>query len=276
MGEAQLAGRVALVTGGSRGIGRGIALRLAAGGADCAITYRRNEALAAEVVNAVEAAGRRGLAVPLELGEPAQAAAAVERVAERLGGVDILVANAAATAFRPIVEQKPHNVDRTFAISVDSFVACVQAVVPRMVGGRGRIVAISGIDAPQAMAGHGILGAAKAAVESLVRALALELGPQGITVNGVSPGFVDTDSSRLYVERGLGQDYARAIARIVSATPVRRAGTVEDVASLVAFLAGDEAGFLTGQTIVLDGGLTIVSPLGRLAEPRDDGRAVAL
>ena len=114
------------------------------------------------------------------------------------------------------------------------------------------------------MAGHGLLGAAKAAVESLVRALALELGPRGITVNGVSPGFVDTDSSRLYVERGLGQDYERAVARVVAATPVRRTGTVEDVASLVAFLSGDEAGFLTGQTIVLDGGLTIVSPLGRL------------
>jgi enoyl-[acyl-carrier protein] reductase III len=261
---APLAGRVALVTGGSRGIGRGIALRLAADGADCAITYRKNDALAGEVVNAVEAAGRRGLAVPLELAEPAQVAGAVAQVADRLGGVDILVANAAATAFRPIVEQKPHNVDRTFAISVDSFVACVQAVVPRMTAGRGRIVAISGIDAPQAMTGHGLLGAAKAAVESLVRALALELGPQGITVNGVSPGFVDTDSSRLYVEGGLGQDYEAAVARIVAATPVRRAGTVEDVASLVAFLVGDEAGFLTGQTIVLDGGLTIVSPLGRL------------
>jgi len=257
-------GRVAVVTGGSRGIGRAIALRLAADGADCAITYRREDARAGEVVAEIERLGRRGQAVQVDLGEPAQIGPAVERIAEDLGRVDILVANAAATAFRPVLEQKPHNVDRTFAISVDSFVAAVQAAVPRMTAGTGRIVAISGVDSPQAMTGHGLLGAAKAAVESLVRALALELGPRGITVNGVSPGFLETDSSRIYVERGLGQDYDVAVRRLIAATPVRRAGTVEDVAALVAYLVSDAAGFLTGQTIVLDGGLTIVSPMQRL------------
>ena len=259
----KLAGRVAVVTGGSRGIGRGIALRLAADGADCAITYRREEARAREVVAEIERLGRRGRAVPVDLGEPAQIGPAIGRIAEDLGRVDILVANAAATAFRPLLEQKVHNVDRTFAISVDSFVAAVQAAVPHMTAG-GRIVGISGVDSPQAMAGHGVLGAAKAAMESLVRALALELGPQGITVNAVSPGFLETDSSRLYVERGLGQDYAAAVKRLIAATPVRRAGTVEDVAGLVAYVVSDGAGFLTGQTIVLDGGLTIVSPMNQL------------
>jgi enoyl-[acyl-carrier protein] reductase III len=259
----RLAGRVAVVTGGSRGIGRGIALRLAADGADCAITYRREEARAREVVAEVEALGRRGLAVAVDLGEPAQVPAALDRVAQAFERIDILVANAAATAFRPVLEQKPHNVDRTFAISVDSFVAAVQSVVPRM-GAGGRIVGISGVDSPQAMAGHGLLGAAKAAMESLVRVLALELGPRGITVNAVSPGFLETDSSRIYVERGLGEEYARAVERVVAATPVRRVGTVEDVAALVAYLVSDGAGFMTGQTIVLDGGLTIVSPMNRL------------
>ena len=258
-----LAGRVAVVTGGSRGIGRGIALRLAADGADCAITYRREEARAREVVAALEARGRRALAVPVDLGMPEQVGPAVERIADALGRVDILVANAAATAFRPLLEQRPHNVERTFAISVDSFVAAVQASVPRMATG-GRIVGISGVDSPQAMSGHGLLGAAKAAMESLVRALALELGPRGITVNAVSPGFLETDSSRLYVERGLGQDYGSAVRRLVAATPVRRVGTVEDVAALVAYLVSEAAGFLTGQTIVLDGGLTIVSPMNQL------------
>ena len=262
---APLAGRVAVVTGGSRGIGRGIALRLAADGADCAITFRREEARAREVVAEIEALGRRGLAVPVDLGEPGQVPAAVDRVAQAFDHIDILVANAAATAFRPLLHQKPHNVDRTFAISVDSFVAAVQSVVPRMSGG-GRIVGISGVDSPQAMAGHGLLGAAKAAMESLVRALALELGPRAITVNAVSPGFLETDSSRIYVERGLGQEYAAAVERVVAATPVRRAGTVEDVAALVAYLVSDGAGFMTGQTIVLDGGLTIVSPMNRLQE----------
>jgi enoyl-[acyl-carrier protein] reductase III len=256
--------RVAFVTGGSRGFGRGIALRLAADGLDCAITYRTGVERAREVVTAIEALGRRGLAVPLALEEPAQVPGAVAEVLETLGRVDVLVANAAATAFRPMLEQKPHNVEKTFAISVDSFIAAVQQAAPRMAPG-GRIVVVSGIDSHQAMAGHGVLGAAKAAMESLVRILALELGPRGITVNAVSPGLVDTDSSRLYIEKGLGQSWDVAAARMVAATPVRRLGTIEDVASLVAYLASPAAGFLTGQTILLDGGLTITSPMERLA-----------
>jgi enoyl-[acyl-carrier protein] reductase III len=228
----------AVVTGGSRGIGRAIALRLARDGARCAVTYRRNADAAREVVGAIEALGVEGLAVPLELGEPERVGPALAAVADALGSIDILVASAAATAFRPLLAL--------------------------MQGRGGRIVAISGIDSFQAMDGHGVLGAAKAAVESLVRALAHELGPAGITVNGVNPGFIATDSSRLYVERGLGQPYDAAVARLVAATPVRRVGTVDDVADCVAWIASDGAGFLTGQTIRLDGGLTIVSPMMRL------------
>jgi enoyl-[acyl-carrier protein] reductase III len=164
-----------------------------------------------------------------------------------------------------MAEQKPHNVDLTFAISVDSFVAAVQAAVPLMRDG-GRIVAISGIDSHQAMPRHGVLGAAKAAVESLVRELALELGPQRITVNGVSPGMIATDSSKLYVERTLGVPWPEAVPRLEAMTPVRRVGTVDDVSALVAFLASEAASFLTGQTIILDGGLTIVSPLAQLGD----------
>ena len=260
-----LAGRVALVTGGSRGIGRGIALRLASDGADCAITYRTRETQAREVVGEVEALGRRALALPLPLDEPGQVPDVVAKVAEALGRIDVLVANAAATAFRPLLEQKPHNVEKTFAISVHSFVAAVQAAAPVLREG-GRIIVVSGIDSHQAMTGHGLLGAAKAAMESLVRSLALELGPRGITVNAVSPGLLDTESSRLYFERGLGVRWDEAAARIAAATPVRRFGTVEDVAALVAYLASPAAGFLTGQTILLDGGLTMVSPLQRLVD----------
>jgi enoyl-[acyl-carrier protein] reductase III len=162
------------------------------------------------------------------------------------------------------MEQKEHNVRRTFAISVDSFIAAVQAARPLMCGRAGRIVAISGIDSFHAMPGHGLLGGAKAAVESLVRSLALELGPEGITVNGVNPGMIATESSRLYVERGLGRDYDAAMAALAAASPVRRTGTAKDVADCVAWIVSDGAGFLTGQTIVLDGGLTIVSPLAAL------------
>jgi enoyl-[acyl-carrier protein] reductase III len=135
-----------------------------------------------------------------------------------------------------------------------------------MKGRPGRIVLVSGIDSFQAMGGHSVLGAAKAAAESLVRALALELGPLGITVNAVTPGFVKTDSSAYYVTRGLGLDYERATARLLAATPVRRHGTPEDVAALVAYVVSDAASFLTGQCIVIDGGLTITSPLSRMED----------
>jgi enoyl-[acyl-carrier protein] reductase III len=262
-----LAGRAALVTGGSRGIGRAVALRLAADGADCAITYRTRAHDADAVTADIAALGRRTLAVPLALDEPARVPEAIARVTGAFGRLDVLVASAAATAFRPLLAQKPHNVTKTFAISIESFVAAVQSAAPFMEDG-GRIVVVSGIDSHQAMTGHGVLGAAKAAMESLVRSLALELGPRGVTVNAVSPGLLDTDSSRLYVEQGLGVGWDAAAARIAAITPVRRLGTVDDVASLVAYLASDAAGFLTGQTILLDGGLTMVSPLERLTEAR--------
>jgi NAD(P)-dependent dehydrogenase (short-subunit alcohol dehydrogenase family) len=195
-----LEGRVAVVTGGSRGIGRGIALRLARDGADCAITYRKDAPAARQAVAELEALGVRTVAERLEL--------------------------------------------------------------------PGRIVLISGIDSFQAMGGHGMLGAAKAAAESLVRGLALELGPRNITVNAVTPGFVKTDSSSYYVTEGLGLDYERATARLLAATPVGVTGPPEDVAALVAYLVSDAASFLTGQCIVIDGGLTITSPLTRMEEGR--------
>lgn len=261
-----LEGRVAVVTGGARGIGGGIALRLARDGAHCVITYRKNAQAAAETAAAIEALGVRAATERLELSEPDQVAPAFARIAAAFGRVDMLVANAAATAFRPTLLQKPHNVRRTFAISVDALVAMVQAVVPLMEGRPGRIVVISGIDSFQAMDGHGVLGAAKAAAESLVRGLALELGPVGVTVNAVTPGFVKTDSSTYYVTEGLGLDYERATRRLLAATPVRRLGTPEDVAALVAYLVSDAASFLTGQCIVIDGGLTITSPLSRMEE----------
>jgi enoyl-[acyl-carrier protein] reductase III len=262
--NGRLEGRVALVTGGSRGIGRAVALRLAAEGADLVVAFKREQERAAEVVEAATALGRKALAVAADLERPEDVERMVEAARARFSRLHVLVASAAATAFRPLVEARDYNVERTFAITVTAFVLASQRAAALMQDGFGRIVAISGIDAPGVMPGHGALGAAKAAMETLVRYLAWELGPRGITVNAVSPGPVDTDSYRMYVEQGLGVPAREAEARLAALTPRRRLGRPEDVAGVVAFLCSPEADFLTGQTLVLDGGLTLLSPLGTL------------
>lgn len=257
-------GRVGLITGASRGMGRAIALRLASEGADLVVTYKREGALAEEVVRAATGLGRRAVAVRADLERSEDVRGMFDVARARFGRLDIFVANAAATAFRPLMEVQDYNVTRTFAITVTAFVLAAQRAAELMEEGFGRIVAVSGFDSSDVMPGHGTLGAAKAAMETLVRYLACELGPRGITVNGVSPGLIETDSYRMYLGEGLGVRASEAEARLVALTPRRRLGRPEDVANLIAFLCSEEADFLTGQTVVLDGGLSLLSPLGTL------------
>lgn len=261
---SRLDGRVALVTGGSRGMGRAIALRVASDGADLIVTYRKEQRLAEEVVETATTLGRRAVAVRADLERSEDVEGIFEVVRTQFGRLDIFVANAAATAFRPLMEVKDYNVTRTFAITVTAFVLAAQRAAALMGEGFGRIVAVSGFDARDVIPGHGTLGAAKAAMETLVRYLACELGPRGVTVNGVSPGLVETDSYQMYLAQGLGVDPTPAQARLIAFTPRRRLGRPEDVANLVAFLCSEEADFLTGQTMVLDGGFTLLSALGTL------------
>jgi enoyl-[acyl-carrier protein] reductase III len=247
----------ALVTGGSRGIGRAITLRLARDGHDVAVVYRRDEAAALRVEREVQDLGRRVLLLRADLGEPAAVQAMLDELAGETTSVDVFVANAAATAFKPLLETKPHHVEKTYAISIGAFLEIVQRVVP-MMGERGRIVSISGMDTHRYVAGHGILASAKAALEALTRYLAVELGPRGVTVNAVNPGYVETDSVTLY----LGDEQGRRefLDEIEGSTPLRALGTPDEVASLVAWLCSSEADWMQGQVLYLDGGIFLHAP----------------
>lgn len=253
-----LRGQVALVTGSSRGIGRAVALGLAEAGASVVVNYRRSEEAASEVAREIGALGAKALAVKADLGREEEIREMFLMIREAFGRLDILVANAAATAFKPLLEVRSHHIDGTFRITVHGFLHCVREAVELMEGRRGKVVAISGIDAYQVMPGHGTLAAAKAAMEALVRYLACELAERGVSVNGVCPGVVETDSARVYA----GDRWASTMGPVIDATPWRRLGTPADIVPVVVFLCSPEAGWITGQTLMVDGGLSLTSAFG--------------
>jgi len=259
---------LALVTGGSRGIGRATVERLARGGADIAFIYRRDAAAAAEVEAAVRALGRRCLPLRADLLEATEVSAALDRLESE--AVDIFVANAAATAFKPLLEVKPHHLEKTYAITIHAFLQIVQRIVPRM-RAPGRIVSISGMDTHRYVAGHGVLASAKAALEALTRYLAVEVGPRGITVNCVNPGYVDTDSVALY----FGDAEARRtfLEEVEGATPLRALGQPAEVAAAVAWLCSPDADWMQGQVVYLDGGVFLHAPGHSVRWWRQTGRA---
>lgn len=249
-------GQVALVTGSSRGIGKSIALRLARDGADVVVHYRRQTAAAEATAAAIAGLGRRTLVIQADLGDEVAVRQMFDRVREVFGQLDMFVANAAATAFKPLLEMQKHHLDKTFQITLTSFVLAVQLAAGLMPDGQGVIVTVSGIDARRYIPLHGALAAAKGALEVLTTYFACELAERGIRVNGVNPGFVDTDSAHVF-----GEDVYRLLERnIVSYTPKRRVGTPEDIANVVAFLCSREAAWICGQTLMVDGGLSVTSP----------------
>ncbi len=240
---------VALITGSGRGIGRATALRLAPTH-DLVVHYRRDETAAAEVAKLAEDAGARTVLVRAELESEDDLDALLAAVRESFGRLDVFIANAAAGAFRAALATKRHEVARTLQTIVASFVHLAQGLAPLM-GAGGRIVAVSGTDSSFAVPAHALIGASKAALESLVRNLAVELGPRGITVNAVAPGPVVTDSSSLYYDR---DPEAADILR--ASIPAGRFAEPEEIAEVIAFLASPAASFVNGTVVVADGGLS--------------------
>lgn len=237
--------RTALVTGGSRGIGAAIALRLAQDGADVAITYVRDEEAAQAVVHKIEATGRRGLALRADASDASAPGAAVGRAADHWGRLDILVNNAGVGVLGPIESLSADDVDRVLDVNVRAVFLASQAAAARMERG-GRIVSIGSCMAQHVPGPGGTLYAtSKSALTGLTKALARELGSRGITANLVLPGPIDTDMNPA---DGPYADAQRAD------TALDRFGSAEEVASLVAYLASEEAGYVTGTEVSVDGG----------------------
>jgi 3-oxoacyl-[acyl-carrier protein] reductase len=243
----QLKNKRALVTGGSRGIGAAIVRRLAREGADVALTYVSRPDDAHKTAAAAGALGVRALAVQADAADPDAIVAAVERTAREFGGIDILVNNAGIATMAPIDSFTLKDFDRTFAVNVRAVFVATQAAVRHMKEG-GRVINIGSCNAERMpFAGGAVYAMSKAALVGLVQGLARDLGPRGITVNNVQPGPVDTDMNPAE------GDFATMLKGLMA---LPRYGHVDEIAGMVAYLAGPEAAFVTGASLTIDGGFT--------------------
>jgi enoyl-[acyl-carrier protein] reductase III len=244
-------GNIALVTGGGRGIGRAITLRLASLGADVVVNYLRNAEAAERTAAEARALGVRAEALRGHVGDPDKVTAMFEAVGQRFGALDILVNNAASGVIRPALELEPRHWDWTLNVNARGAWLCARQAAPLMAGRGGRIVNISSLGSGRVLREYVAVGVSKAALESLTRYLAVELAPLGIAVNAVAGGLVETDALRHFEHRD--QMLADARAR----TPAGRMVEPDDLANAVAFLCGPSAEMIRGQVIVVDGGYSL-------------------
>jgi len=244
--------KIALVTGSGRGIGRAIALHFARSGADVAVNFFRNRAPAEATAREIEKLGRRALLVKADVGEIEGIGKLFDEVEKGFGALDIFVHNAASGYNRPVMEQKPKGWDWTMNINARALLFSAQRCAPLMEKrGGGSIVSITSAGSVRVLPDYVVVGASKAALESLTRYLAVEFAPKNIAVNAVSPGLVLTDAithfDAINTEAGI-------LEKAIAATPAGRLVTPEDVANVVGFLCSPAASMIRGQVIVVDGG----------------------
>jgi enoyl-[acyl-carrier protein] reductase III len=248
----ELSGKLALVTGGGRGIGRAIALELARRGADVLINYVRHPEAASATAAEARVLGRTAETLRGNIADEAQIERMFGEVRERFGYLDILVNNSASGVNRPLEELTPHHWDWTLNVNARGAWLCASAALPLMQRrGGGSVVSISSLGASRVMREYFLVGVSKAALEAVTRYLAVELGPHGVRVNAVSGGLVETDALKSF---SWGAD---VIKDTVRRTPAGRMVEPEDVARVVAFLCTDGASMIRGQTLVVDGGFSL-------------------
>lgn len=245
-----LKGKVALVTGGSRGIGRAISLKLADMGADVAVNFFSNRSGAKKVVEEIESRGARAISIRANVGNSEHIDRMFEKINESFGGLDILISNAASGSLKQAIDIDLKDWERAMNINARAFLLCTQGAVKLMEGREGPkfVIAISSQGSRSYIPNYSSVGASKAALEAIVRYLAVELAKKNIRVNGVASGVIDTDSLKLFPLR------EEMLEEATRKTPMGRLGTPEDIANVVGLLCTEEAKWICGQVIVADGG----------------------
>lgn len=242
--------KTAVVTGGSRGLGRAICLELARGGANVVLCYAGNEAAANETAAACESLGAKAVTIRCDVSKEDEVKALMDAALKTFGRIDILVNNAGITRDGLLMMMKPEDFDAVIAANLRGSFLCMKAVARQMVKQRyGRIVNLSSVVGLRGNAGQVNYAASKAGVIGMTKSLAKELAGRNITVNAVAPGFIDTDMTAALTET--------AKNAVLGSIPMGRIGTPENVAKAVAFLAGEDAGYITGQVLAVDGGMSM-------------------